>query len=75
MCWGHGLVVKQLVHPPTPTHVHTCVFQHLKSPDFESLPVVANVSVILSMQDKDAGEDMVKLEMLFSRSYPQVKRA
>lgn len=53
---GQGLVVKQLLHP-TPTRVHTRIFQQLKSSDSKSLPVAPNASVVL--QDKDAGEDLV----------------
>jgi len=68
MCQGPGLVEKQLMCPPTPTHVHRCIFQELKSLDFKSLPVAPNISVILSVQEcgcysypscKDAGEDPV----------------
>lgn len=51
--------MKQLVHPPTPTYVHTHIFQQLKSSDFKVTPVAPNVPVILSIQDKGAGEDLV----------------
>lgn len=75
MCWGQGLVVKQFMHPPTPTLVCTSIFQQLKSPEFRSLPVAPNTTIILSMQMKMLLSTRFKPEGLLWWSYRQFKPA